>query len=173
MNAIEHMDIDGTTLESLLDALKAFVEKKLENYLLPVKQEGWEKQPLHRPAEVSEMVMPDPDEDHERIPYIELQILNGKDERNQNGQMKSTVSVRIIITLFNRDKFEGRMQIVHMVQRLRKELIQAGVIGGCFELQWPLEYLIYPDDTEWYHMGEMATIWSIPSIERDVPGLRW
>ena len=167
------MNIDGTILENLLDALKAFIEEQLKDYRLPVKQEGWAKQPLYRPAEVSEMVMPDPDEDHERIPYIQLQILNGKDERDQNGQMKSIVNVRVIITLFNKDKFEGRMQIVHIVQRLRKALIQTGVIGGCFELQWPLEYLIYPDDTEWYHMGEMAVIWSIPSFEREVPELRW
>lgn len=167
------MNINGTTLENLLDALKAFIEEQLKDYRLPVKQEGWTNQPLYRPAEVSEMVMPDPDEDHERIPYIELQILNGKDEPGQNGRMKSTVSVRIILTLFNKDKSEGRMQVLHMVQRLRKAMIQTGVIGGCFELQWPLEYLIYPDDTEWYHMGEMATIWSIPSIEREIPGLRW
>ena len=156
-------------LESLLDALKEFVEEQMKDFMLPVKQDGWENQPLRRPAEVSEMVMPDPDEDHERIPYIELQLLNGKDERGENGQMKSTVSVRVIITLYNRDKFEGRMQVLYIVQRLRRAFIQTGVIGGCFELQWPLEYLIYPDDTEWYHLGEMATVWSVPSIERELP----
>lgn len=167
------MNVNGLILENLLDVLKAFIEETLKDYRIPIKQEGWEKQPLYRPAEVSEMVMPDPDEEHERIPYIQLQLLNGKDERDQNGQMKSIASVRIITTLFNKDKFEGRMQVLHILQRLRKEMIQKGVIGGCFELQWPLEYLIYPDDTEWYHMGEMATIWAIPSIERDIPGLRW
>lgn len=168
----EAMDIGGPILENLLDTLKGFIEEQMKDYRLPVKQERWTDQPLYRPAEVAQMVMPDPDEDNERIPYIELQVLNGKDERDQYGRMHSIVSVRIIITLFNKDKFEGRMQVLHIVQRLRKALIQAGVIGGCFELQWPLEYLIYPDDTEWYHLGEMATVWSVPSIERDVPGLR-
>lgn len=166
------MSIDGQTLDILLDALKAFIEEQLKDYMLPVKQEGWSHQPLYRPAEVSEMTMPDPDEDHERIPYIEIQVLNGKDERDQYGQMKSTVSVRIIVTLYNKDKLEGRMQVLHIIQRLRKAFLQRGVIGGCFELQMPLEYLIYPDDTEWYHLGEMATSWSIPGVERVVPGLR-
>lgn len=167
------MNIEGPTMEALLDALKAFIEEQLKDYRLPVKQEGWESQPPYRPAQVSEMAMPDPDEDDERIPYILLQLLNGKDERDRDGQMKSTVSVRLIITLFNKDDLEGRMQVLHIIQRLRRAFIQRGVIGGCFELQWPLEYLIYPDKMEWYHLGEMATVWSIPAVEREVPGLRW
>lgn len=166
------MTTDGPILENLLDAIKDFIEEQVKDYRLPVKQEGWDEQPPYRTADVSQMTMPDPDEDRERIPYIEIQLLNGKDERDRDGRMKSTVSVRIIITIYNKDKFEGRMQIVHIVQRLRRALIRRGLLGGCFELQFPLEYLIYPDDTEWYHLGEMATIWSVPSVEREVPGLR-
>lgn len=166
------MTIDGPILENLLDAIKDFIEEQMKDYRLPVKQEGWDHQPPYRTANVAEMTMPDPDEDRERIPYIEIQLLNGKDERDRDGRMKSTVSVRIIITIYNKDKFEGRMQIVYIVQRLRGALIRRGLLGGCFELQFPLEYLIYPDDTEWYHLGEMATLWSVPSVEREVPGLR-
>ncbi len=166
------MTIDGPILENLLDAIKDFIEEQMKDYRRPVKQEGWDHQPPYRTANVEEMTMPDPDEDRERIPYIEIQLLNGKDERDRDGRMKSTVSVRIIITIYNKDKFEGRMQIVYIVQRLRGALIRRGLLGGCFELQFPLEYLIYPDDTEWYHLGEMATLWSVPSVEREVPGLR-
>lgn len=167
------MTINGPVLENLLDALKDFIEEELKDYRLPVKQEGWENQPLYRPADVAEMVMPDPDEDRERVPYVELQLLNGKDDWGESAKMKSTVSVRVIITLYNKDKFEGRMQILYIVQTLRRALLRKGVVGGCFELKSPLEYLVYPDDSEWYHMGEMATIWSIPGVERDVPELRW
>lgn len=166
------MTMNGPILENLLDALKDFIEEELKDYRLPVKQEGWKGQPLYRPADVSEMVMPDPDEDRERVPYVELQLLNGKDDMDRSGQMKSTVSVRMIVTLYNKDKLEGRMQVLHVVQALRRALIRKGVVGGCFELQFPLEYMIYPDDMEWYHMGEMATIWSVPGVAREVPGLR-
>lgn len=160
-------------LENLLDSLKEFIEEDLKDYRLPVRQDGWRDQPLERPVEVSVLQMPDPDEERERIPYILLQPLNGKDERDKSGQMKAVVNVRLVITIYNMDKGEGKLQLVHIVQRLRRDLIHSGVIGGCFELQWPLEYLLYPDDTEWYHMAEMSTQWSVPPEERDVPQLRW
>lgn len=168
----EMREINGQTLEDLLDNLQGFIENELKEFRLPVKRDGtWKHEPVCRSVEVSQMVMPEPDEDHERVPYILLQLLNGKDERNKYGQMECVVSVRVIVTLFNRDKREGRMQLLYIIQRLRKAFLLAGVIGGCFELRWPLEYLIYPDDAESYHLGEMATSWSAPGMERDIPWL--
>jgi hypothetical protein len=32
----------------------------------------------------------------------------------------------------------------------------------------PLEYIVYPDNAEPYYMGEMMTVWEIPSVEREV-----
>lgn len=163
----------GTVWESLLDALKKFIEEDLKDYRLPIKQAGQCGRPLERPAEVSIMTMPDPDEEHERIPYILLQLLNSKDERGEDGRMKSTVNIRILVTLYNKDKLEGRLQLLYIVQRLRRDMIRKSLIGGCFELEWPLETLIYPDDEGWHHMGEMSTMWSVPSEERFLKELRW
>lgn len=166
----------GPNLESLLDCLKKFIEEDLKEYRLPVKQDGWTGQPERRVPDIHEMAVPEPSEEHERIPYILLQVLNGRDERGSDGQMKSIVNVRIIITIYDDDMQGGKMQVLQIVQRLRRDLIRAGVIGGCFALQWPLEYLIYPDETEWYHLGEMATQWSIPTEERDTldqSGFEW
>lgn len=156
---------------NLLDCLKEFIEEDLKDCTLPVKQDGWEDQPNERPIEVHEMTMPEPDEDHERIPYILLQLLNGKDERGNDGQMHSIVNVRIVITIYDRDMREGRMNLLYIVQRLRRDLQHKGVIGNCFTLKMPLEYLIYPDEIEWYHLAEMATQWEIPAEERQVPEL--
>ena len=158
----------GPNLETLLDCLKKFIEEDLKEYRLPVKQDGWTDQPEYRPLDVHEMAVPEPSDEHARIPYIMLQVLNGRDERGNDGQMKCIVNVRIIITIYDDNKREGKLQLLQIVQRLRRDFIRAGVIGDCFELQWPLEYLIYPDETEWYHLAEMATQWSIPAEERDV-----
>ena len=49
-------------------------------------------------------------------------------------------------------------------ERLQKQHI----IGGRFCLEYPFEYIIYQDTTPPYYMGEIMTIWSIPSIEREV-----
>ena len=164
--------LEGQTTENLLDALREFLEERLKDYRLPVKQEGWNNQPIYRPVEVQSLYMDDPDEDHERIPYILLQPLNGKDERTDNGQMDGRVNVRIVITIFNENLREGRAQILHIIQTIRRELIRAGVVGKSFDLKWPLEWLIYPDDTGNYHMGEMSTTWGVPTEERSVPELR-
>lgn len=167
MKAGDHpLAVKVPTLEKLLDDLQAFIQEILKDYPLFVKQEGWEDQPLTRDAEVQQMIMPEPSEEHERVPYILLQLINGSDKREQNGQLVSRTAVRIVIAIYNKDKLEGRLQLLRIVQKIRYELSRAGVIGKMFELDG-LEYLIYPDDTEWYHMGEMSTEWKIPPVERD------
>lgn len=164
--------LEGQTTENLMDALEEFLREDLKNYPLPVKREGTARQESYRAVEVAQMMMDDPDDDHERVPYILLQPLNGKDERNDLGQMDSRVNVRIVVTIFNRNKKEGRLQLLHIVQTIRRDLIRAGTIGKSFDLLWPLEWLIYPDETESYHLAELSTTWSVPSEERIVPELR-
>lgn len=164
------LGVQVPTLEKLLDDLQEFIQETLKNYRLDVKQEGWNNQPLERDVEVSQMIMPDPDEEHERIPYILLQLLNGSDKRNERGQMESKANVRIVIAIYNPDKLEGRLQVLRIIQKIRYEIHKAGVIGKMFKIG-NLEYLIYPDDTQSYHMGEMSTDWTIPPVERDLTRL--
>ena len=161
------LGVQVPTLEKLLDDLQEFIQETLKDYRLHVKQEGWEGQPLTRDVEVSQMIMPDPDEEHEAVPYILLQLLNGSDKRNQRGRMESKTNVRIIIVIYNPNKLEGRLQILRIIQKIRYEIHRAGVIGKMFGID-SLEYLIYPDDQQSYHMGEMSTEWTIPPVERDL-----
>ena len=155
------------TLEKLLDDLEKFIRDALRNYPLYVKQERYGGQPPTRDAEVAQMVMPEPDEEDERIPYVLLQLLNGSDKRNQYGRMESKANVRIVIVIYNPDRLEGRLQVLRAVQKIRYEIYRAGVVGEMFGIE-NLEYLIYPDDTQSYHMGEMSTDWAIPPVERDL-----
>lgn len=164
---VNPLGVKSPTLERLLDNLQDFIKETMKGYSLFVKQEGWNDQPLTREAEVSQMIMPDADEEHERIPYILLQMLNGSDKRDNSGRMVSKVNVRIVIAIYNKDKLEGRLQLLRIVQKIRFELWNAGVIGKTFTLD-NLEFLLYPDDTEWYHMGEMSTDWIIPPVQRDL-----
>lgn len=80
----------------------------------------------------------------------------------KNGLFTLEESAREIIAALKqedgRDKREGRMQLLYIIQRLRKAFLQAGIVGGCFELRWPLEYLIYPDDAESYFDGFVSSI---------------
>lgn len=161
------LGVKAPTLEKLLDDLQEFIQEVLKDYRLYVKQEGWDGQPPTRDMEVWQMTAPDPDEERERIPYIVLQLLNGADKRNERGQMESKANVRLIIVIYNPDKLEGRLQIVRIIQKIRYEIWRAGVIGRMFQII-NLEYLIYPDDMQSYHMGELSTEWTIPPVERDL-----
>ena len=155
------------TLEKLLDDLEKFIRDALRNYPLYVKQGRHNGPAPTRDAEVVQMVMPEPDEEDEGIPYILLQLLNGSDKRNQYGRMESKANVRIVIVIYNPDRLEGRLQILRIVQKIRYEIFRAGIIGEMFGID-KLEYLIYPDDTQSYHMGELSTDWTIPPVERDL-----
>lgn len=179
--------VEGFVLEELLKEQREFIQNALKDYRLPVKKPAKGKPP-ERAIKAHRMLVPDPEaeaeldaegwdeEEREQIPYIMIQVLNGSDSRGDNGQMESRVGVRFVITIYNSDTWEGRMQVLHIVQHLRRELIRKTVIGKTFELLWPLEYLIYPDETAPYHLGEISTVWSVPPVERDLPelkGLRW
>lgn len=164
---INTLGVKSPTLERLLDDLQDFIKETMKDYPLFVKQEGWDDQPLTRGAEVSQMIMPDADEEHERIPYILLQMLNGSDKRDNSGRMVSKANVRIVIAIYNKDRLEGRLQLLRIVQKIRFDLWDAGIIGRIFMLD-SLEFLIYPDETEWHHLGEMSTDWIIPSVQRDL-----
>lgn len=162
--------IKGATPEALLDALAAFVEEDLKDYELPVAKKA-EGERGTRPVSVETLALEDPDDEESRIPYILLQPLNGKEERDKLGQLTATMAVRICVTIYNRNLREGRRQLLHIVERLRRDLMTARVIGGVFTLKLPIEWLIYPDDTESYHLAELSTEWSLPPTEVRVSGL--
>ena len=63
---------------------------------------------------------------------------------------------------------QGQLALLNLILRIRERLQKKHIIGGRFCLEYPFEYIIYQDTTPPYYMGEIMTIWSIPSIEREV-----
>lgn len=161
-------------LRALLDALADFIKTSLMEMRLPVKQEGWEGQPKNRAIEVYKQRMPSASDAKEKVPYILLQMLNGSDDyQKSTGEWTNKVAIRVIITTFDWDPEQGALSLLNIVEKLRFDIEKAGVIGKRFELLEPFEFLIYPDDTMPYHVAELSTVWSIPAVEREIPGLHW
>ncbi len=146
----------------LLDTLKEFTERETRDLLLPVKGEG------DKSAAVHKMRLPDQSDVKKKAPYIILQVLNGSDEQQLGKTPQSKCNVRIIACCYCEDASLGAMYILNLLTRLRLALLKKRVIGEMFTLELPLEYIIYPDDTAPYFMGEMATTWQMPIIEREV-----
>ncbi len=154
----------------LLDRLKEFVEKQTRDLLLSVRVKS-DEEPQERPAHVYKMRLPNKEGETKLIPYILLQFVSGHDSQEENQDPESGCMVRIVIATYSEDGETGAMNVLNIIDRIRIALLKAGVIGEQFLLQKPIEYIVYPDSTNPYFLGEMITRWGLPIIEREVENL--
>lgn len=148
----------------LLDNLEEFVKEKTKDIKLQVRVRRSEQE-KERGADVYKMRLPKKEDQTEKVPYILLQFLAGKDGQVQEG---STCQIRIVVATYAENDNMGAYDVLNVILRIRSELQKVGVIGGYFALEKPLEYLVYPDNTQPYFLGEMITNWSIPEIKREI-----
>lgn len=157
------------TAINLLECLEEFVKEKTADIKLQVRVRNRDpKEIKERSADVYKMRLPKKEDQTEKIPYILLQFLTGKDDKEGGEPEKSMCKIRIVVATYSEDSGEGAFDVLNVILRIRSELKKAGVIGERFVLHNPLEYIVYPDSTEPYFLGEMITNWSIPTIEREV-----
>ena len=150
----------------LLDNLEEFVKENTKDIKLQVRiRKPEQEQEKERAADVYKMRLPKKEDQTEKIPYILLQFLKGKDGEVQEG---STCQIRIIVATYAENDSMGSYDVLNVLLRIRSELQKIGIIGGYFVLDKPLEYIVYPDNTQPYFLGEMITNWSIPEIKREV-----
>lgn len=160
------------TAINLLECLAEFVKEKTADIKLQVRVKNINpEEKKERAAEVYTMRLPKKEDKTEKVPYILLQFLTGKDSKENGEPEKGECKIRIVVATYSEDGGEGSTDVLNVILRIRSELKKAGVIGGRFALQNPLEYIVYPDSTEPYYLGEMITNWSIPTIEREVTEL--
>lgn len=169
----------------LLEQLKLFIEKHTRDIILPVRPvknktvpgrgqltSGTKDPPedaiTHRAAEVHIMRLPDKNAETQRIPYILLQFLTGTDEQKPTEEPDSECKVRIVVATYSEDGGAGAMDVLNVLTRIRIALLKEGEVGQQFLLRKPIEYIVYPDDTNPYYLGEMLTIWEMPIIHREV-----
>lgn len=157
------------TAINLLECLEEFVKEKTADIKLQVKVRNRNPQEVkERAADVYKMRLPKKEDKTEKVPYILLQFLKGKDSKENGEPEECECQIRIVVATYSEDGGEGSTDVLNVILRIRSELKKAGVIGGRFVLHNPLEYIVYPDSTEPYYLGEMITNWSIPTIEREV-----
>ncbi|MCM1165675.1 MAG: hypothetical protein NC401_06655 [Ruminococcus sp.] len=167
----------------LLYELKKFIEENIKDIILTVrpvnnkvipepsgksKKEKAEEQPRKRAAEVHLMRLTNKDAETNRIPYVLLQFLTGADEQEAGKPPDSECKIRIVVATYSEDGSAGSMDLLNVITRIRVALLKKSVIGKQFTLRKPLEYAAYPDETGTYYLGEMITIWGVPTIQREV-----
>lgn len=153
----------------LLERLAEFVEENISDIKLQVRvtntKPGEEKE---RAAEVHKMRLKKKEDKTQRIPYVLLQLLKLEDDKQPSQPVGATAQVRIVVATFSEDGEQGAYDVLNVLLRIRERLLAIGVIGQQFEVQKPLEAVVYPDNTEPYYFGEMIANFSIPTIEREV-----
>lgn len=157
------------TAINLLECLEEFVKEKTADIKLQVKVRNLNPQEVkERAADVYKMRLPKKEDQTEKVPYILLQFLTGKDGEVQEG---STCQIRIVVATYAENDSMGAYDVLNVILRIRSELQKVGIVGGYFVLEKPLEYIVYPDSTQPYFLGEMITNWSIPEIKREVEAI--
>ena len=152
----------------LLDELGKFISAVTNDIKLQVRVRGGQNDEKERAANVYKMRLPNKEDQIQKVPYILLQFLTGKDDKKDSEPEDSECTVRIVVATYSENGEVGAYDVLNVVLRIRTELEKIGIIGGYFVLQKPLEYIVYPDSTEPYYLGEMITNWSIPTIKREV-----
>ena len=167
----------------LLERLREFIQENTADIILsvrPVKNKtlptprpkgkttGPGASEEHRAAEVHLMRLPDKDAETNRIPYILLQLLTGKDEQKPGEQPDSECKIRVIVATYSENDSEGSLDTLNVITRIRIALLKKVVIGDQFFLRQPLEYLIYPDDTQPYFFGEAMLTFEMPVVKREI-----
>lgn len=160
------------TKTNLLEAFKTFTEEVTKDMLLPVQQQKSDKEiPLPRAPEVHIMGLADFTAAKKKAPYVFHQIITAKDQWLP-GQSRpdSQATVRSVAAVYNLNNQEGQLALLELFERMRIALLKKGVIGRQFRLDYEagVEYLIYPDNIPPFYAGELATVWKLPPVEREV-----
>jgi hypothetical protein len=172
----------------LLKQLKAFIEEVTKDIILEVKPVKNKTTPEYsvgdgvhdvhdvskpitiisnRAPEVFLMQLPDKDAETQRVPYILIRFLVGKDDQQTGDIPESECKIRIIAVTYSKDDSIGAIDVLNVIIRIRIALLRAGQVGQ-FLLRQPLEYIVYENDTSPYHIAEIMLNFEIPEIRREV-----
>lgn len=116
------------------------------------------------------MRLPDSGSAKKKAPYIIHQVITTNDLRPAGELIRATAKLRTVFCVYCPDEEEGSLMLLNLMERLRIALLKQVVIGHQFTLNTTagLERLMYLDDTAPYYIGEMATEWILPPVQREV-----
>jgi len=113
----------------LLDEIKKFIEAETKDIILQVRSKEGSQE---RAAEVHKMKLPEKDDSTQKIPYILVQFLTGKDDQKAGEHPESECKIRIVVATYSEDGGEGSMDVLNVLTRIRTALLKKGIICLCY-----------------------------------------
>lgn len=176
---MENLKQNSTTDLECVEEIAHFLRDRTADYLLPVPPENDAyDDPENKSPAVFEMRVPrryDPElleinraDILNKAPYILVQMVTGDDGFDENGDSYSHRTVRLVFAIYETDEVKGSKHLLDLIDRVSSELKRQVVVGGAFALvAGSINYLIYTDDNYPFYFGEMSTVWSVPTVERE------
>ncbi|GHV06346.1 hypothetical protein FACS1894217_04850 [Clostridia bacterium] len=160
------------TVTNLIDALKVTVETALDDLILE-KRGSQTSRNAREPdstcgVNAYKLRAPTEEAETEEVPYIIIQPLNGNDTQEAGQYPQADAKIRFVIATYSADNSTGALSVLTIIDRLRLAFERRGVIAEQYQLMPPLEWVIYPEDTAPYFLGEISTVWTIPAVQQEV-----
>ena len=160
------------TRVKLIHELKLFCENAIKGVELPLVVQKGDTEEQTRAPNVFMMRLPDSQSAQKIAPYIIVQLVNSKHQREAGGYPNPsyTATVRFIFCVYSQNEEAGAIMLLNMMDRVQEKLLKQIQIGDCFTLDehQGLESVVYPDDTAPYYAGEMIGTFHIRPIQREV-----
>lgn len=158
------------TRTGLLEAFKVFTENAVKDLLLPVRRQKDEAaEPEPRAAQVYKARLPEMTASDKKAPYILHSVITGRDHQSPEEPVECTAVIRTMFCVYHPNEEEGGLALLNLIERLRIELLRKVVVESyTLDLSQGVETLVYPDNTAPYYMAEMATVWILPPVKREV-----
>ena len=153
-------------MTGLLLALKAFFEEKLAQWR--------NTDPTGDLSAVHVFIGAAPQRsgsDAEQYPLVLVRPREGEDQDGKQNRAEAVVEIicGVHVETSTGTPEEGTVGLSLMVDRVRRELMKAGRIGGRYSLQKPLEWRVGGEDGNQAHpqyLASLTTRWNMPGIDR-------
>jgi hypothetical protein len=158
------------TTNEFLDDLCAFMKEATKNLRLPVRPTKEVREPIARAPEVYKMRLPDAKSYQDKAPYLINRVVLIEDHQNPGQRGKATCTVCTSFCVYSDDEMQGALYLLNVIEDVRQAILREQLISNLYQVVMDegIQSAIYDNQPAPFFIGEMVSVWTIPTIEREV-----
>lgn len=158
------------TTNEFLEDLCVFMKEATKTLRLPVRPTKENREPKARAPEVYKMRMPDAKSYQDKAPYLFNRVVLIEDRQypGQRGDARCTVCTSFCV--YCDDEMQGALHLLNVMEDVRQAILREQVISNLYQidLEEGMQFAIYDNQPVPFFIGELVSVWKIPTIEREV-----
>lgn len=161
------------TTNEFLDDLGTFMQEATKNLRLPVRPTKENREPEGRAPTVYKMRLPDAKSYQDKAPYLFNRVVLIEDHQHPGQRGEATCTICTSFCVYCDDEMQGALHLLNFIEDVRQAILREQVISNLYQIVMDdgIQTAIYDNQPVPFFIGEMVTVWKIPTIEREV--LRW